>query len=207
MYKVFLKRLFDIIMVCLFLPLWLIVMTITAILVYITMGTPILFKQERCGKDTKSFIIYKFRTMNQKTDQNGYLLPDDARLTSFGRLMRVTSLDELPEIINVLKGDMSIVGPRPLLIKYLPYYTKKEMGRFQVLPGITGLAQIKGRNDLSWDERLKLDLEYISNISIFFDAKIIFLTIFKVLKRSGIVEDPRSKMLDFDEERRNKNNS
>lgn len=175
------------------------VLLITAILVRIKLGSPILFKQQRPGLNEKIFTMYKFRTMTDGKDENGELLPDSVRLTKYGRFLRSTSLDELPELFNILKGDMSIVGPRPLLIKYLPYYTNEEKRRHQVLPGITGLAQINGRNLAEWRERFKLDIEYIDNISLFLDLKIIFLTIFKIIKRADIGVNI---LLDFDEERK-----
>ena len=163
-----------------------IVILIVAILVRIKLGNPIIFKQQRPGKDEKIFTLYKFRTMTDKKDENGNLLPDSERLTNFGKLLRSTSLDELPELINILKGDMAIVGPRPLLVKYLPYYTEEEKHRHDVRPGLTGLAQICGRNNLDWNERFEMDLKYVNSISFKEDLIIIFKTISSVLKHNDI---------------------
>ena len=150
---------------------------VIAILVRIKLGKPIIFKQERPGKNEEIFTLYKFRTMTDERDKEGNLLPDEVRLTKFGKLLRSTSLDELPELINILKGEMSLVGPRPLLIKYLPYYTEEERHRHDVRPGLTGLAQTHGRNTSKWDERFRLDLQYIEDIKFTKDVKIIFETI------------------------------
>jgi len=150
------------------------------------MGYPVIFKQKRPGLNGKTFNFYKFRTMTNEKDENGNLLADKDRLTSFGKFLRKTSLDELPSLWNVLKGDMSLVGPRPLLMEYLPLYSDKQMRRHEVKPGITGWAQINGRNAISWEEKFKLDIWYVDNQSFWFDIKIIFLTIWKVLKREGI---------------------
>lgn len=165
-------------------------MLIIAILVRIKLGTPVIFKQQRPGKNEKIFTLYKFRTMTDKKDENGNLLPDSERLTKFGKLLRSTSLDELPELINILKGDMAIVGPRPLLVKYLPYYTEEEKHRHDVRPGLTGLAQICGRNNLDWNERFEMDLKYVNSVSFKEDLIIIFKTISSVLKHNDI-EVPR----------------
>ena len=162
---------------------------ITSLLVLWKHGSPVFFTQERPGKDKKNFHIYKFRTMTNKRDGNGELLPDAERLTSFGRFLRSTSIDELPALWNVLKGDMSLVGPRPLLTQYLPYYTDKENKRFLVRPGITGLAQVSGRNYLNWDDRLKKDIFYVENQTFILDMKIIFQTIWKVLLKKDISTD------------------
>ena len=164
------------------------VLAIIALLVRIKLGSPVFFSQERPGKNEKVFKLYKFRTMTNKTDENGNLLPDAERLTKFGKILRSTSLDELPELVNILKGDMAIVGPRPLLVKYLPYYRIEERERHAIRPGLTGLAQINGRNNLMWDERIALDVKYAQNITIIGDLKIIFKTIIKVLKRSDVAE-------------------
>ena len=166
---------------------------IVAVLVRIKLGSPIIFKQERPGKIDKKtgketiFNLYKFRTMTDKRDVEGNLLPDDVRLTKFGRILRSTSLDELPEAFNILKGDMSVIGPRPLLVEYLPYYTKEEHHRHDVRPGLSGWAQINGRNAIdSWEQRFQYDLEYVKNVSFAFDIKVVLKTIEKVLKRSDI---------------------
>lgn len=158
----------------------------TAFLVRVKLGAPVIFKQDRPGRYEKTFKLYKFRSMSNAKDENGKLLPDTQRLTKFGRIMRATSLDELPELVNILKGDMSIVGPRPLAVSYLPYYTNRERHRHDVRPGLTGLAQVSGRNSISWDSKFKYDIEYIKNISFINDVKIIFLTVKKVFIREGI---------------------
>lgn len=190
MYKKYFKRFFDFICALLaisvFSPLYILV----AILVRIKLGSPILFSQERPGLNEKIFKLYKFRTMTDQRDENGELLPDSIRLTSFGKFLRATSLDELPEAFNILKGDMSIIGPRPLLISYLPYYTEVEKQRHTVRPGLSGLAQINGRNLLGWDDRLAKDVEYVENITFIGDVKIIFLTVWKAfIKKEAVAED------------------
>lgn len=162
------------------------VLLITAILVRFKLGSPVLFKQNRPGKDEKIFKLIKFRTMTDERDENGKLLPDIVRLTKFGRMLRATSLDELPELLNIIKGDMSIIGPRPLAVQYLPYYTNCEKHRHDVRPGLTGLAQVSGRNSISWDSKFKYDLEYIENLTFANDMKILFLTVKKVFVREGI---------------------
>jgi len=159
---------------------------IVAILVRIKLGSPIIFKQERPGRDGKIFTLYKFRTMTDKRDERGELLPDSERLTKFGKLLRSTSIDELPELVNILKGDMSIVGPRPLLVKYLPLYTAEQMRRHEARPGITGYAQANGRNAISWEKKFEYDVEYVDNVSFALDVKILFKTVFSVLRREGI---------------------
>lgn len=165
------------------------------------LGSPVFFRQKRPGLDEVVFEMIKFRTMKDSVDESGNQLPDNERLTPFGAKLRATSLDELPELINVLKGDMSLVGPRPLLIKYLPYYTEAEKNRHSVRPGITGLAQINGRNSLSWNERLSHDIWYVENRTMLLDFKIILSTLKRVVNKEGLVTDPRSTMLDLDEER------
>ena len=156
------------------------------LLVIINLGTPGFFIQERVGKNNKVFKMIKFRTMKDSRDKNGNLLSDEERLTKFGKFLRASSCDELPELINVIKGEMSLVGPRPLLLQYLPLYSKEQLRRHDVLPGMTGWAQINGRNLMSWTEKFKLDLWYVDNWSLLLDIKIIFLTIYKVFKRDGI---------------------
>lgn len=170
---------------------------VIAALVRSKLGSPILFTQERPGLDGKPFKMMKFRTMTDERDENGGLLPDDVRLTKFGAFLRSTSLDELPELINVLKGDMSLVGPRPLLMEYLPLYSERQYRRHEVRPGITGWAQINGRNALSWDEKFELDVWYVENRSLWLDIKILFLTILKVVKRDGISHGGEATMPKF----------
>ena len=170
------------------------VLGITALLV---LGTPVLFSQERPGKDEKSFKLYKFRTMTDEKDANGEPLPDEVRLTSFGRTLRSTSLDELPELINIIRGDMAVVGPRPLLVKYLPYYTEEQHKRHSVRPGLTGYAQVHGRNTVSWDDKFAMDVKYAEKITFLGDAKIILETVGKVFKREGISSETSATMEDF----------
>lgn len=192
-YNRYFKRMIDIICALLALGVFWWLYIIVAILVRVKLGSPIIFKQARPGKidpmtgKETIFYLYKFRTMTDARDINGLPLPDDVRLTKFGRLLRSTSLDELPEVINILKGDMSVIGPRPLLVEYLPYYTELEHHRHDVRPGLSGWAQINGRNAIdSWEQRFEYDLEYVDKISFLFDLKVIFLTVAKVLKRSDI---------------------
>lgn len=187
MYRRYIKRPFDILcaLAAIIVFSWLYI--IVAVLVRIKLGSPILFKQDRPGKDEKTFKLYKFRTMTDKRDENGNLLPDDARLTKFGKFLRSTSLDELPEAFNILFGDMSVVGPRPLLPKYLPLYNETQRRRHEVRPGLSGLAQISGRNIISWEEKFDLDIKYIDNITFLGDVKIILLTVWKAfVKEEGI---------------------
>lgn len=195
------KRLLDIVGASLLLVMLSPAMLVIALLVWLKLGPPVLFRQVRPGLRGKPFVLCKFRTMTDERDVNGNLLPDERRLTPLGRFLRSTSLDELPELLNVLKGEMSLVGPRPLLMKYLPYFTNRERKRLETRPGITGLAQISGRNDLTWDERLELDVQYVENSSLALDTKILLLTLIRVLRRDGVQELPRSTMLDLDEER------
>ena len=159
---------------------------IVGLVIIISTGNPIFFKQYRSGLNEKIFCLYKFRTMTEERDEKGNLLPDGDRLTSFGKFLRKTSIDELPSLWNVLKGDMSLVGPRPLLLEYLPLYSKEQMRRHEVKPGITGWAQVNGRNAISWEEKFKLDIWYVENQSFWLDIKIMALTIWKVMKREGI---------------------
>ena len=162
------------------------ILLVVAILVRTKLGSPILFKQKRPGLNEEIFMMYKFRTMTDERDDKGELLPDSVRLTKFGKLLRSTSLDELPELFNILKGDMSIIGPRPLLVQYLPLYNEYQKRRHEVRPGLSGLAQTSGRNTISWEEKFNIDIEYVENISFIQDWKIIFLTIKKVFVREGI---------------------
>ncbi len=182
----FVKRLFDLLLASLALILLSPVMLFVSILVAIKLGFPILFRQSRPGLQGQIFTIYKFRTMKDATDSKGNALPDDQRLTKFGKLLRSTSLDELPELFNVIKGDMSIVGPRPLLIQYLPLYNTEQARRHDVLPGITGWAQVNGRNAITWQEKFKLDVWYVDHWTLWLDLKILALSLVKVLKREGI---------------------
>lgn len=173
------------------------VLLIVAILVRTKLGSPILFKQERPGLHGKVFCLYKFRTMTSETDKNGELLPDEVRLTKFGQLLRSTSLDELPELLNILKGDMAVVGPRPLLVKYLPRYNEHQARRHEVRPGFTGYAQVNGRNTISWEEKFDLDVEYVDNITFLGDWGIIFKTVKTVLLREGISSESSVTMEEF----------
>lgn len=186
MYRRFFKRFFDILLSACALVVLSPVLLVVAVLVRIKLGSPVIFCQERPGKDEKIFKMYKFRSMTDGRDENGELLPDEIRLTRFGRILRSTSLDELPELWNILKGDMSIVGPRPLLVRYLPYYTEEERHRHDVRPGLTGLAQVSGRNFLPWEERFAIDLDYIERESFQTDVKIILYTVLKVIARKDI---------------------
>ena len=173
------------------------VMLVIALLVRIKLGSPVIFKQERPGRDARVFTLYKFRTMTDKRDDKGKLLPDDVRLTSFGKKLRNTSLDELPELINILKGDMAVVGPRPLLVSYLPLYNKNQSRRHEVRPGLTGYAQVHGRNSVTWEEKFDMDVYYVDHIGFLTDWKIIFQTIFAVLKREGITSQTAATMEAF----------
>lgn len=197
-----LKRLFDISVSFILLFILLPIIVCTAILIRMKMGSPVLFKQERPGRHMKPFQIYKFRTMSDKRDNSGKLLPDEERLTGVGSLLRKFSIDELPQLLNVLKGEMSLIGPRPLLMRYLPYFTETEKERFQVRPGITGLAQISGRNGLPWNERLTLDVEYVKGWSLRKDINILVLTLKKVWLREGFIEVTEFRQNDLDAERR-----
>lgn len=197
MYRLFIKRLLDFVLSLIALVILSPVILIVAILVKIKLGSPVLFKQERPGKNEKIFRMYKFRTMTDKKDENGNLLPDEIRLTKFGKVLRSTSLDELPELFNILKGDMSIVGPRPLLVKYLPLYNEYQKHRHDVRPGFTGWAQCNGRNALSWEEKFDLDVYYTKHVSFLLDLRIIFKTIKIVLFREGISSETSVTMEEF----------
>ena len=188
-YSKYIKRLLDILISLTFIVLFSWLYLILVILVRIKLGSPVLFCQERPGYNEKIFKLYKFRTMTDKRDENGHLLPDSERLTKFGSMLRSTSLDELPEMFNILKGDMSLIGPRPLLIEYLPYYTEEERLRHSVRPGLTGLAQVSGRNYLAWDKRLAKDVEYVNYISFIMDVRIIIKTIMVVFKKEDVSVD------------------
>jgi sugar transferase EpsL len=191
------KRVFDLIVVLLMSPFLLPVTLVIYILIKFTIGKPVLFIQERPGYLGEPFRMYKYRTMTNERDKAGKLLPDNMRLTRVGKVLRNSSLDELPEIINVLKGDMSLVGPRPLLMQYLERYTPEQMRRHEVKPGITGWAQVNGRNALSWEEKFKLDIWYVENQSLWLDVKIMILTIVKVFCRYGISSDRHATMEEF----------
>ena len=189
LYNKYIKRILDILISLTFIVLFSWLYLILVILVRIKIGSPVLFCQERPGYNEKIFKLYKFRTMTDKRDEKGNLLPDSERLTKFGSMLRSTSLDELPEMFNILKGDMSLIGPRPLLVEYLPYYTEEERLRHSVRPGLTGLAQVSGRNYLAWDKRLAKDVEYVNHISFIMDVRIIIKTIMVVFKKEDVSVD------------------
>lgn len=197
LYEKYIKRILDVVLSGFALIILSPVLMGVAVLVKIKLGSPVLFKQKRPGLNEELFEMYKFRSMTDERDENGELLPDEKRLTTFGKKLRSTSLDELPELLNILKGDMSIVGPRPLLVSYLDRYDDIQRTRQLVKPGITGLAQVTGRNTLSWEEKFKYDIEYLNNVSFLFDAKIIFKTAGVVLKREGISSASSSTMEEF----------
>ena len=202
MYRKFLKRFLDIIISLIFILCFWWLYLIIAILVRMKLGSPVLFKQDRPGLNEKIFKMYKFRTMTDEKDKNGILLSDAERLTKFGKFLRSTSLDEIPEFFNILRGDMSLIGPRPLLVEYLNYYTDDEKKRHNVRPGISGWAQVNGRNSLSWEEKFNYDIEYVEKLSFLFDFKIVLLTIKKVLKREDISDfKEENKEIDFDKYR------
>ena len=201
MYKKYFKRPFDILCALMAIIVFSWLYIIVALLVRINLGSPIIFKQERPGLNEKIFTLYKFRTMTDKKDKDGNLLPDDVRLTKFGRLLRKTSLDELPEAFNILFGHMSVVGPRPLLTEYLDYYNEEEKHRHDVRPGLTGLAQISGRNAITWEEKFKFDVLYVSNITFLGDIKIILLTVWKAfVKEEGISAEGQATIKPFKRE-------
>ena len=198
MYGKFVKRFLDILISLTAIVLLSPLLLLLWILVRSKLGKPALFTQQRPGKNEKIFKLYKFRSMMDERDDKGELLPDEVRLTSFGKLLRASSLDELPELFNILKGDMSLIGPRPLLVRYLPYYTSQERHRHDVRPGLTGLAQVNGRNALGWEERFAFDLEYVNRLTLGMDLKIIGMTVGKVLKRSGTLSGAEQTVADFD---------
>ncbi|MFE4043494.1 MULTISPECIES: sugar transferase [Priestia] len=185
-YRGYIKRLLDIILSLVAIICLSLLFLTVAFLVRVKLGSPVLFKQKRPGMNEKIFLMYKFRTMTDERDEDGELLPDDVRLTKFGKFLRSTSLDELPELFNILKGDMSLVGPRPLLVQYLPLYNEYQKRRHEVRPGLSGLAQVNGRNAISWENKFDLDIQYVDQVSFIKDFKIIFLTIKKVFIREGI---------------------
>lgn len=197
LYEKYFKRLLDIILSFLAIFILSPIILIVCILVYFKLGSPVFFTQERPGKNEKIFKMYKFRTMTDEKDENGELLPDSIRLTAFGKWLRSTSLDELPELFNILKGDMSIIGPRPLLVKYLPLYSAEQAKRHGVKPGLTGYAQANGRNSLSWEEKFTMDVEYVNNVTFIGDIRIILQTVRTVLKRSGISSTESATMEEF----------
>ena len=202
MYRKFGKRFLDLALTCPALVILAPVFGVIALLVRYKLGSPVLFSQQRPGLRGRPFAIYKFRSMTDDRDPQGNLLSDTDRLSSFGRHLRNTSLDELPELLNVFRGDMSLIGPRPLLTRYYPYFTEEEKSRFLVRPGITGLAQVSGRNDAPWDARIAADVKYVQELSFALDLRILLLTLQRVVTRQGLQVDPGSVMLDFDEERR-----
>ena len=197
-YERFFKRPIDIICSLLAIIVFSWLYIIVAVLVRVKLGSPVLFKQDRPGKDEKIFKLYKFRTMTDAKDENGNLLPDEVRLTKFGKMLRATSLDELPEAFNILKGDMSVVGPRPLLVKYLPYYSEEQRHRHDVRPGLSGYAQVNGRNTVDWDDKFAMDVEYVNKITFMGDVKIVLNTVLKAfIKQEGISSETSATMEDF----------
>lgn len=196
-YERFVKRPLDIVCALLALIVFCWLYALVALLVRIKLGSPVLFKQERPGKGEKIFMLYKFRSMTDEKDENGELLPDEIRLTRFGRFLRKTSLDELPEALNILKGDMSVVGPRPLLVEYLPRYSEEQHHRHDVRPGLSGYAQVNGRNTVSWNERFDMDVWYTRHISFALDVKIVMKTVFSALRREGISSETSATMEKF----------
>lgn len=203
MYKSVFKRLIDLVIAIVGLTLTLPITLVVGIILFISNEGSVFFVQKRPGKGEKIFSILKFKTMNDKKDANGQLLPDSERLTPVGMFVRKTSIDEVPQLVNVLKGEMSIIGPRPLFVKYLGFYTDEEKLRHTVRPGITGLAQVKGRNALNWEERLGYDVQYVKNISFLMDLSIFFSTIHSVFSSKGVEVDPRGALKDLDEHRAN----
>lgn len=190
----YIKRILDIISSLLAIIILSPLLAVTAVLVKTKLGSPVLFRQERPGKDEKIFTLMKFRTMTDERDENGELLPDEVRLTKFGKFLRSTSIDELPELFNILKGDMSVIGPRPLLVEYIPRYNEHQHRRHEVRPGLSGWAQVNGRNSISWEEKFDLDVEYVDNYSFAMDVKILFMTVLNVLKKEGISSETSATM-------------
>lgn len=190
----YIKRILDIISSLLAIIILSPLLAVTAVLVKTKLGSPVLFKQERPGKDEKIFTLMKFRTMTDERDENSELLPDEVRLTKFGKFLRSTSIDELPELFNILKGDMSVIGPRPLLVKYLPRYNEHQHRRHEVRPGLSGWAQVNGRNTVSWEDKFDMDVHYVDNYSFAMDVKILFMTVLNVLKKEGISSETSATM-------------
>ncbi|MCD5406677.1 MAG: sugar transferase [Desulfotomaculum sp.] len=191
------KRLFDLLVATVLLVLLAPLMVLTAVIIRLKLGAPVIFKQQRPGRHAKLFYLYKFRSMTGERDDQGNLLPDGVRLTPFGQFLRRFSLDELPQLVNVIKGNLSLVGPRPLLIEYLPLYTSEQTRRHQVKPGITGWAQVNGRNAISWEEKFALDVWYVDNRSFWLDIKILWLTLIKVIKSEGISQQGQATVEKF----------
>lgn len=198
MYEKYIKRWMDFVLSLVAVIVLSPIIVLVAVLVRVKLGSPVLFRQRRPGKDEKIFEMFKFRTMTDERDEQGKLLPDEKRLTKFGKFLRSTSLDELPELFNILKGDMSIIGPRPLLVEYLDLYNEEQRHRHDVRPGLSGLAQANGRNAISWEEKFKYDVEYVNHVTFLGDWKIIFQTIWNVLKRDGINSDTAATMEKFE---------
>lgn len=194
LYRNYIKRFLDIVLSAGAIIVLSPVMAVTAVLVRVKLGSPVIFKQKRPGKDERIFEMYKFRSMTDARDENGELLPDEVRLTSFGKKLRASSLDELPELFNILKGDMSVVGPRPLLVQYLPLYNAQQKRRHEVRPGVTGYAQVHGRNAITWEEKFEKDVYYVDHISFWGDWKIILQTIRAVVKKEGISSETSATM-------------
>nr|WP_241635346.1 sugar transferase [Fusobacterium gastrosuis] len=197
MYKTFFKRIFDIFCSIIFILLFWWLYILLAILVKRKLGSPVIFSQQRPGLNGKVFTMYKFRSMTDARDKNGNLLSDEERLPRFGKMLRATSLDEIPEFFNILKGDMSLIGPRPLLVSYLDRYTPEQARRHEVRPGISGWAQVNGRNAISWEEKFKYDVEYVNNVNFWLDLKIIFLTVKKIFIKEGISQEGNATMEEF----------
>ena len=206
MYAKYIKRMLDFILSLIALIVLSPLMIIIGILVRIKLGRPVIFKQKRPGKNEKIFTLYKFKTMTDEKDEQGNLLADEKRLTKFGKFLRSTSLDELPELWNILKGEMAIVGPRPLLVEYLPLYNEEQKHRHDIKPGLTGLAQISGRNAIQWEEKFKEDIEYVNNITFIQDTKIILKTFIKVFKKDGINQEGNATMKKFEGTKKEKIN-
>ncbi|WP_308618102.1 sugar transferase [uncultured Eubacterium sp.] len=190
----YIKRILDIISSLLAIIILSPLLAVTAVLVKTKLGSPVLFKQERPGKNEKIFTLMKFRTMTDERDENGELLPDEVRLTKFGKFLRSTSIDELPELFNILKGDMSVIGPRPLLVEYIPRYNEHQHRRHEVRPGLSGWAQVNGRNTVSWEDKFDMDVHYVDNYSFVMDVKILFMTVLNVLKKEGISSETSATM-------------